>query len=223
MQGIAWSGPLSSTGIRPRLPSNLPTMTFPWFVVVTTAILPLTPLTLAFGQSSVHTVHVERSGAGGFIDSKHCFGCHADIYRRYRLPGMARSFYRPTRETTVGKSGGPITYYHEPTRMHYSMSERAGNYYQQRWRVDFDGKKTDSNEFRIDFIMGSGSHARSYLHREANGALVELPLAWYSEKGGYWALNPGYDTNRIAPQRQISYDCMFCHNSYRRYRQAIAN
>jgi tetratricopeptide (TPR) repeat protein len=127
---------------------------------------------------------------------------------------MARSFYRPTRETTVGKSGGPITYYHEPTRMHYSLIERTGNYYQQRWRVDFDGKKTDSDEFRIDFIMGSGSHARSYLHREANGALVELPLAWYSEKGGYWALNPGYDTNRVAPQRQISYDCMFCHNSY---------
>ena len=40
-------------------------------------------------------------------------------------------------------------------------------------------------------MLGSGNHARSYLHRTARGTLVELPLGWYSEKGGYWAMSPG--------------------------------
>jgi hypothetical protein len=33
--------------------------------------------------------------------------------------------------------------------------------------------------------------------------LVELPLAWYAEKGGYQGF-----------RRKIGYDCMFCHNGY---------
>ena len=42
-----------------------------------------------------------------------------------------------------------------------------------------------------------------------------LPLAWYAEKGGYWAMNPGYDAPDYPyARRQIAYDCMFCHNAY---------
>ena len=46
---------------------------------------------------------------------------------------------------------------------------------------------------KIDYVMGSGNHVRTYLHRTTRGTLIELPLAWYAEKGGSWALNPGFD------------------------------
>ena len=36
----------------------------------------------------------------------------------------------------------------------------------------------------IDFVIGSGARVRTYLYRTPTGALQELPLAWYSEKGG---------------------------------------
>ena len=62
--------------------------------------------------------------------------------------------------------------------------------------------------------MGSGNHVRTYLHRTARGTLIELPLAWYAEKGGSWALNPGLDESDPPIGRKIGYDCMFCHNSY---------
>ena len=56
---------------------------------------------------------------------------------------------------------------------------------------------------------------RTYVHRNADGTLLELPLAWYAEKGGYWAMNPGYDAPDYPyARRQIAYDCMFCHNAY---------
>jgi tetratricopeptide (TPR) repeat protein len=150
----------------------------------------------------------------GFVDTKVCAGCHGRIYQSYRQTGMSKSFYRPNLENTLGNSKEPITYYHQPTRTYYSLIQRAGDYYQRRWRIGFNGKETDVDESRIDFIMGSGNHSRTYLHRADNGALFELPLAWYSEKSGYWALNPGYDTTLVIPPRPISYDCMFCHNSY---------
>ncbi len=64
--------------------------------------------------------------------------------------------------------------------------------------------------------MGSGNHVRTYLHRTERGALIELPLAWYSENGGEWAMNPGHDRDYALPPRAVAYECMFCHNSYPR-------
>jgi hypothetical protein len=169
-------------------------MTCCWFLAVTIAVASLTPSLLAFERPPANAIPLEHSDTDGFVDSKLCIGCHADIYRRYRETGMARSFYRPSRDNTVGNSVGPIKYYHEKARAFYSMIERDGQYYQRRWRVGFDGSETDIDESSIDFVLGSGNHARSYLHRKSNGSFVELPLAWYSEKNGYWALNPGFDT-----------------------------
>ena len=62
--------------------------------------------------------------------------------------------------------------------------------------------------------MGSGNHARTYLHRELDGTLIELPLAWYSESGGHWGMNPGFDNAHPLTRRTIAYECMFCHNAY---------
>src|SRR6185436_9078589 len=42
---------------------------------------------------------------------------------------------------------------------------------------------------------------------------IMLPLAWYAEKGGNWAMNPGFDQSE-PPVRKVGYDCMFCHNAY---------
>ena len=55
---------------------------------------------------------------------------------------------------------------------------------------------------------------RTYLHREEDGTLIELPLAWYSEMGGHWGMNPGYDNPHPSTRRTIAYECMFCHNAY---------
>src|SRR6185437_8695229 len=45
---------------------------------------------------------------------------------------------------------------------------------------------------------------------------IELPLGWYSERGGYWAMSPGFDSHHPQTRRLISYQCMFCHNAYPR-------
>ena len=94
------------------------------------------------------------------------------------------------------------------------MTEHAGKYFQRRWQQGFDGKPENVEELQIDYIMGSGNHVRTYLHREKDGTLIELPLAWYAELGGHWGMSPGYDNPHPRTYRPIAYECMFCHNAY---------
>ncbi|MES1257155.1 MAG: tetratricopeptide repeat protein [Acidobacteriota bacterium] len=144
-----------------------------------------------------------------YADPGACASCHPKIAATYARTGMARSFYRP-------QAVAPVRYYHEPSETWYSMEQRDGQTWQRRWRIGPDGKETDVSETRADYVMGSGNHARTFLSRTGRGALVELPLAWYSENGGYWAMNPGHDRPYALPPRTVAYECMFCHNAYPR-------
>jgi predicted CXXCH cytochrome family protein len=154
--------------------------------------------------------------ANDYVDSKLCAGCHARIAQTYARTGMGRAFYRaaPGRMTEDLARGNP--YFHQSSGTWYSMSLRDGAWYQKRWRIAPDGKEEYSRELRVDYVMGSGNHVRSYLHRTARGALVELPLAWYAEGGGTWALSPGHDRDYLLTPRTIAYECIFCHNAYPR-------
>src|SRR5437899_1367867 len=81
--------------------------------------------------------------------------------------------------------------------------------------VEGGGGGGDVVEMRVDFVLGSGEHAKTYLHRTATGQLIELPLGWYRENGGTWAMNPGYDrAEHMDFRRKIDRECFFCHNAY---------
>jgi len=151
-----------------------------------------------------------------FVDAKLCRGCHAAIFETYRQTGMGRSFYRPNAANTIEDYGKGNPSYHAPTGAYYAMVRRGGQYFQQRWQLGSDGQPEYRQEWQIDYVMGSGNHVRTYLHRGAGGVLVELPLAWYPEQGGSWGMNPGYDTDHFIAPRKIAYECMFCHNAYPR-------
>ena len=150
----------------------------------------------------------------GYVDPALCAGCHPNVWETYRHTGMAQSFYRPTRSNTVGDNQKSATYYHQASASYFSVFERDGRFYQRRYQIGFDGKQTNDLEQEIDFVIGSGKHVRAFLHRTPRNTLVELPLAWYAEKGGYWGMNPGYDRpDHPGFTRTANYACMFCHNA----------
>lgn len=149
--------------------------------------------------------------------SRVCGGCHREVWETYHRNGMGRSFYRPSPDNIVEDFRDKNTYYHQPSDSWFTMLQRDGEYYQRRHQIDSRGQQVNVMEKRIDYIMGSGNHARTYLHRTPANTLVELPLGWYAGKGGYWAMNPGYDRpDHEGFRRPITYDCMFCHNAYPR-------
>ena len=107
------------------------------------------------------------------------------------------------------------TVYNKASGDYYAMIRRGDEFYQRRHQIGFDGKETNVAEERIDYVIGSGDQARSFLHRTSEGKLIQLPVTWYSEKNGYWEMTPGYEfANQKDFHGVVSKDCIFCHDAY---------
>jgi predicted CXXCH cytochrome family protein len=158
---------------------------------------------------------VTRVSQSDYVDAVVCARCHQEIAETYRKTGMGRSFYLPTAGNVVEDYGHANTVFHQPSGLSYTMIERNGEFFQRRSEAGFDGKEANVMEEKIDYVIGSGNHSRSYLHRAPDGQLIELPVSWYSEGSGYWAMSPGYDwKGQTDFRRAITGECMFCHNGY---------
>jgi hypothetical protein len=164
----------------------------------------------------VALVAAQSAPVNNYIDPRICASCHSQIAQNYLQTGMGRSLFRPAPVNTIEDYTRNNESYHSLSDTHYSMILREGAYYQRRWQIGFGGTEINVEESKIDYVLGSGNHARSYLHRTARGTLIELPLGWYSEKGGYWGMSPGFDSRHPATRRLVSYECIFCHNGYPR-------
>lgn len=145
-----------------------------------------------------------------YADPKLCADCHPDAARAYQQTGMGRSFYRPSAQTLPTSA----SYDHPASGATFRIFERNGGWFHLRTTPDFQGRPAFPDELRIDYVIGSGNHSRTFLHRTTRGALIELPLSWYSEEGGIYAMSPGFDSPRPPTRRLISYECMFCHTGY---------
>ena len=171
-------------------------------------------LALPLGIATLLLLRGQSAAPGNsYVEPGRCAQCHARIAQTYSLTGMARSLHRPqTDQQEDFTRGNP--YHHEASGTWYAMEQRGGAWFQRRWRLGPDGKEIHVQQQSVDYVMGSGNHARTYLHRTARGTLIELPLAWYSEGRGSWAMSPGHDRDYALPPRTIAYECMFCHNAY---------
>jgi tetratricopeptide (TPR) repeat protein len=188
------------------------------FIAALFAVLPRDRRVREAG-ATVRSEHV----ADGYADASACANCHVRIAKTYALTGMARSFAR----LGAGKSwrATPGRVDHNASDRHYTMLQRDGRLYQRRHEIGFDGTETNSIEVEAHYVIGSGNHAQTFLHRSNDGRLFEMPVSWYSKQGrreggegsGYWAMSPGYDKSVHQDfRRLINEDCLSCHNGYPR-------
>ncbi len=165
-------------------------------------------------QRSSGSEAASSQAAGRYADPSVCGDCHPGIAATYQKTGMGRAFHRVQAQDINWPAPGK-PWHHAASDTFFEMVQRDGAWYQRRWQIGFDGKQTNVDEKRVDYVLGSGNHARTYLHLTEKNTLQELPLGWYAEKGGYWAMNPGYDRADYAGSvRPIYYECMACHNGY---------
>ena len=154
----------------------------------------------------------EPRAANTYVDAKICAGCHASHADTFHRTGMGRSFYRAT-PAAMEHFGDGGALYHKPSDRYYQMIRRGDRYFERRYIKGDNGAETNVVEEAIDYVMGSGNHARTYLHRTAQNHLIQLPVTWYAEGG--FAMSPGYDrADQLDFRRKIGYDCFFCHDAY---------
>ncbi|HKD08796.1 MAG TPA: tetratricopeptide repeat protein [Bryobacteraceae bacterium] len=137
-----------------------------------------------------------------------CAECHADIAASYARTGMGRSFHSASRDLRLDHFDN-ATVDHAPSRDRFTMFERDGTYIVRR------SQPTPALEVPVDYVIGSGNHAISYLHRTRDGKLTEFPVTWYAEGGGHWGISPAYDRpDHPGFSRAIPLRCLFCHDGY---------
>jgi len=153
-------------------------------------VLPLAAQSSAIG--------VEETG------SKACAGCHAEIYRKYAVTGMARTSGRAGSDRlkesfdraafTASGVGYRVSPNQAGFQLHYS---RPGV---------FEGER------KLDWYVGSGHLGRSYLS-SVDGFLFQAPVSYYS-RPAKWDLSPGYQTKKtIDLTRAVEPACLQCHAS----------
>ena len=111
--------------------------------------------------------------SAAYADPSVCSSCHDEIARTYSLTGMGRSFSRVRPGTSNFAGGEGARLYHKASDRHYSVSERGGKLFQRRHQIGFGGQETNALELEADYVIGSGNHARTFLHRNADGRLVQ--------------------------------------------------
>lgn len=151
--------------------------------------------------------------AAGYVSDEQCASCHLGLYLSYQHIAMARTFSRPTPENVI-EDFENNRLYHEPSKRHYELTFDDGTFLMTRYQVDDEGRRVNEIEQRIDWIVGSGDHGRSYLFRNPAGELFMLPVSWYSRSQS-WGMTPGFDNDQHSGlSRQVIRECIFCHNNY---------
>ena len=150
-----------------------------------------------------------------YADPKLCANCHPAQAKTYAQSGMGQSFQKANAGEMERMTGAKATYFHPLSDRYYRILTRGGTVVMRRSQKTPDGQESNIVEESIDYVVGSGRHARTFLHRTEANRLAQLPVSWYSEKGGGLAMSPGYDSPAHPDfRRKIDGDCFACHNAF---------
>jgi tetratricopeptide (TPR) repeat protein len=163
------------------------------------------------GNRTTWTPIATTGEAAGYIGSQSCAECHKGIAESYNHIAMGRSLYKPSATNIIEDYTSAPEFYHEPSQQYFKMLHEGDKFFQVRYQKGPDGKPMNELRAEVNYVVGSGNHARSYLHAEPGGKFYQLPVAWYTQEKK-WAMNPGYDNpGHMGFSRRVTYDCLFCH------------
>ncbi len=162
------------------------------------------------GRQDAEPIRFANLGAE-YVGDLACFDCHEGQWRGFQEHGMARSFYPLTQENVIEDfRAAPL--FHEGSGFYYQVFARGDSFFQAEYRLDASGGRTHELVRKIDYVVGSGNAARTYL-TESVGRLYEMPLTWYAQSAT-WDFSPGYQIYNKRFGRLVPDRCMACHNSY---------
>jgi hypothetical protein len=145
-----------------------------------------------------------------YIGDESCATCHPDHVASYHRHSMGQSLFTtaeaPPLERFEAAAGNPM----QSGRFRFQVVRDGSRVVHKEWCEDARGTVVAAVESEIAFAVGSGAHARSYIHAR-DGFLFQSPLTWYTQKGR-WDLSPGYEQNLLHFHRPIDPRCLYCHS-----------
>jgi hypothetical protein len=144
-----------------------------------------------------------------YVGDKVCAGCHVSEADSYRHHPMGRSFAPiavVAPEQRYEKAVG------DPFRskgFELAIEKRGQQIFHEEIGRNASGQEISKTSVEIQFAVGSGTHAYSYLLQRGDH-LFQSPVTWYTQKN-VWDLSPGFSERRDRFERPILPGCLFCH------------
>jgi len=145
--------------------------------------------------------------AEGYVGSRSCAVCHAEIAEQYSGHSMAQSLATMAdarviedyvQNTTFSKGG-----------CEYRVEQGDDGIYHHETLTDAEGQVYDQR-VEVHYMVGSGQRGRSYFI-DRGGVMFMSPISWYTQKNR-WDLSPGYtERNHLRFERPVSGRCIGCH------------
>src|SRR5215470_10312468 len=103
-------------------------------------------------------------------ESTVCRACHARVVDAYQHASMSRSFAR-LKDVPVIEDYAAGAFSHKASAREYRLERRGDRVFQRRFQLDDQGRPVRSFELEATHVIGSGQHARTYLHLSQTGEL----------------------------------------------------
>ncbi len=128
-----------------------------------------------------------------------CADCHPEEVDAWRASPMGRSLGPAIGQVMQTLPAASIR--HPSTGETFSVTRLGDGVHQSSAGVGYTAQ----------WVIGSGAHTRSFLHR-TDGRYFVLPLTWYAQRNG-WDLSPGYEASAHPGfHRQAGAECLNCHS-----------
>jgi hypothetical protein len=149
----------------------------------------------------------------GYVGSKACAACHAEIYHEYVQTAMARSMTAITAADDAAQNAlfpAPATVRSKKLHRDFEAFRQDGGFYQSEYELDENGNEVFRDTEQIAYIIGAGQNAMGYIVQKGN-YLFEAPLSYYM-RFHTWDLSPGYDSGDYGFLRSVPEACIICHS-----------
>jgi Flp pilus assembly protein TadD len=144
-----------------------------------------------------------------YVPESLCADCHAAEAKTYRRHPMARTLL-PANQAPLPPLTAAVHNPFTALGQRFEVVSRGDRLLHTRSAFDESGSPLFRHEIEVDFAIGSGTHAYSYLAVRGS-TVLQTPITWFAEKRR-WDLSPGFEPNVLAGRR-IGADCLFCHSN----------
>ena len=147
-----------------------------------------------------------------YVGANACRSCHQAVWDLYQSHPMANSSSSPDDATSL-EDFDRKTSFAVSTQIgdvEYRVEKAADGVFHHESLTDADLGVIYDQRVRIDYVIGSGRHGRSYVFAK-DDCLFMSPITWYSDEA-MWHLSPNYKPgNNPRFERRIVQACLVCH------------
>ena len=146
----------------------------------------------------------------GYVGSIACASCHEDLCKSFAQHPMGRSSALTPGPADMEDYSKADFAGADGTR--YKAEKVGGKVLHHEIGTDANGRTLYDLSVPVTLALGSGTRGKAYAVNRA-GILLQSPISWYSAKGGYFELSPGYENAATNPRfsRRMIEECLVCH------------